>query len=547
MAVRPLTRFVERLRNVLLQQEGAGTDADLLDRFVRHKDEAAFEALVGRHGPMVIGVCDRILHNSHDAEDAFQATFLVLVRKAASVRPQGMVGNWLYGVAYRTAQEARKAAAKRRTKEASMVPRTETSKDTWDDLLPVLDRELERLPEKYRAVIVHCDLEGKTRRVVAEQLGWPEGTVAGRLATARTMLGKRLARLGLGVSGCVLATMPGQKAPACVSPTVVSATVKAAKLFAAGQLATGAISVEVATLMKGVLKSMLLTKLKMAAAVLVMMAIILGGGGLLTLATFGAGQVEAPEEAQSKEQEKQTNRKDEVRDAEAEATLGQAKAAFQVAEANLRQAQAAVPDAAARLRLEELRHGLGELRADLLLLALELEKQKGRVRLLKERLEYVLMRVEGNKEEKKALAAVMRRDLDQLIEGTVDAAERIEVLRESNDGMLGHLAKGKQGTHLQRLQQVRKEIQGQKEYSDWPERELARARERLVFFRGGFGREFKNAELKDEDKRFLLDTLNKEIDPIIAKADEINGILGRVRVALLKSLHDEKEGTKEDE
>jgi len=394
---------------------------------------------------------------------------------------------------------------------------------------------------------VHCDLEGKTRREVAGQLGWPEGTVAGRLATARTMLGKRLARHGLGVSGCVLATMLGQKAAACVSTPVVSATVKAAKLFAAGQVATGAISVEVATLTKGVLQSMLLTKLKMAAAVLVTMAFIFGGGGLLTLATFGAGRAEAPEEAQSKEHEKQINRKDEVKDAEAEATLRQAEAAFQVAEAKLRQAQAAVPDAAARLRLEELRQGLGELRADLLLLALELEKQKGRIRLLKERLEYVLMRVEGNEEVKKSLAAAMRKDLDQLIEGTVDAAERIENLRESNDIMLGHLAKGKQGNHLQRLQQVKKELQGLKDDSVWPETELDRARERLGFIRGGFGREFKNAELKDEDKRFLLDTLNKEIDPIIAKADEINRILGRVRVALLKSLQDEKEGTKKDE
>ena len=112
MAVRSLTTSVERLR-ILLKQEETGTDADLLHRFVQHKDEAAFEALVQRHGAMVMGVCGRILHNSHDAEDAFQATFLVLVRKASTVRPKSLVGNWLYGVAYRTAQEARKSAAKR--------------------------------------------------------------------------------------------------------------------------------------------------------------------------------------------------------------------------------------------------------------------------------------------------------------------------------------------------------------------------------------------------------------------------------------------------
>jgi len=182
----------------------------------------------------------------------------------------------------------------------------------------------------------------------------------------------------------------------------------------------------------------------------------------------------------------------------------------------------------------------------LLLLALELEKQKGRVRLLKERLEFVLMRVEGE-EEKKSLAAAVRKEMDQLIEKTVDAAERIEMMRQSNDVMLGHLAKGKQGAHLRLLQQLKKEVQGQKDYSDWPAQELDRVRERLFFFRGGFGREFKKAKLKDEDRRFLLDTLNKEIEPIMAKADEINRILGRVRIALLKSLQDEKEGTKEDE
>jgi RNA polymerase sigma factor (sigma-70 family) len=160
MAVRHLSRLVERLRTALVKQEGAATDADLLSRFLRQQDEAAFEALVRKHGPMVMGVCQRILHNSHDAEDAFQASFLVLVRKAATIHPPGMVGNWLYGVAYRTAQEARRSAAKRRAKEASVAPQTETREDAWDDLRTVLDQELERLPEKYRAVVVLCDLEG---------------------------------------------------------------------------------------------------------------------------------------------------------------------------------------------------------------------------------------------------------------------------------------------------------------------------------------------------------------------------------------------------
>src|SRR6516164_632310 len=144
----------------LYQQEGA-TDGNLLDLYVRQKDEAAFEALVRRHGPMVLGVCRRILGNGPDAEDAFQATFLVLVRKAASIRPAGMVGNWLYGVAHRTALEARRSAAKRRAKEAQVAPRTETPGDNLAHLRPLLDQELDRLPDKYRAALVLCDLQGR--------------------------------------------------------------------------------------------------------------------------------------------------------------------------------------------------------------------------------------------------------------------------------------------------------------------------------------------------------------------------------------------------
>jgi RNA polymerase sigma factor (sigma-70 family) len=546
MAVRHLSRLVERLRNVLVQQEGAATDADLLSRFLHQQDEAAFEALVRKHGPMVMGVCQRILHNSHDAEDAFQTSFLVLVRKAATIHPPGMVGNWLYGVAYRTAQEARRSAAKRRAKEASVVPQTDTRKDAWDDLRTVLDRELERLPEKYRAVIVLCDLEGKTRKEAAEQLGWPEGTVAGRLANARTMLAKRLSRHGFGVSAGVLAAMLGQHASAGVSPSVVSTTVNAATLFAAGQVS--AISVEVAALTEGVLKSMLLSKVKMAAAVLVMVGFILGGGGLLTLASFRGGQAEAPQEARSTEQKKQTNSTDKANDAEAEARLRQAQAAFQVAEAKLREAQRTVPDAAAMLRLQALRERLREQRTDLLLLALELEKQKGRLRLLKERLEYVLMRAACNEEEKKSLVTTVGQVLDPLFEQTVDAAERIEIMRQSNDEMLDHLAQGEQGTHGRRLQQLKKGIQGQKEYSDWPELQLARVRESLRgVVKVGLERAFKNAQLNGEDNTFLVDTSNKEIDPIIAKADEIDEILGRVRSGLIKALQDEQEGTKQDE
>lgn len=289
MAVGPLNKIVEHLRSVLLKQESAGMDGDLLTHFVQRRDEAAFEALVNRHGPMVMGVCCRVLHNPHDAEDAFQATFLVFVRKASNLRSPNQVGNWLYGVAYRTALEARKAAVKRRAKEASVIPHEETPKDTWDDLRPLLDQELTRLPVKYRTVIVHCDLEGKTRREVADQLGWPEGTVASRLATARTMLAKRLSRHGLGISGAVLATMLSENASTSV-PTLVSATVKAATRFAAGQAAE--IPASIVLLAERVGQTMLLTKCKMVLGVSVLLLTsILGVYGVIALVRHEAKQV----------------------------------------------------------------------------------------------------------------------------------------------------------------------------------------------------------------------------------------------------------------
>src|SRR5205807_2006427 len=151
-------------------------DGPLLDRFIHAGDAAAFEELVRRHGPMVLGVCRRVLENGHDAEDCFQAVFMVLVRKAASVQPRDMVGNWLYGVAYRTALEAKKLAARRRNREKKRcaMPRPEAGNEVWHDLKPLLDQELTKLPDKYRFVLVSCDLEGRTRKEVAKVLGLPE-------------------------------------------------------------------------------------------------------------------------------------------------------------------------------------------------------------------------------------------------------------------------------------------------------------------------------------------------------------------------------------
>jgi RNA polymerase sigma factor (sigma-70 family) len=283
-----MNKVIQHLRRAVLLQDGAGlSDGQLLGCFIEHRDEAAFAAIVRRHGPMVWGVCRRALASHHDAEDAFQATFLVLVRRAAAIVPREMVGNWLYGVARQTALKARAQAGRRQGRERHVthLPEPEPpQQDPWRDLKPLLDRELSRLPDKYRVTIVLCDLEGKTRKEAARQLGVPDGTLAARLARARVMLAKRLRRHGLPISGGALAAALAQStASASVPNALVSSTIKAALVFAAGQAAaTTLISANVAALTQGLLKTMLLSKLKIATAVLVVVAGAgIGAGGLI--------------------------------------------------------------------------------------------------------------------------------------------------------------------------------------------------------------------------------------------------------------------------
>ncbi len=292
MATNPMIAFIHSLRRAEMQRAAAErSDAQLLEDYLNRREESAIEALVRRHGPMVWDVCRRILRDAHDAEDAFQATFLVFVRKAASIRPREMVGNWLYGVAQQTALKARSTAAKRRWRERQLTDLPEATvhgQDPWRDQQPLLDRELGRLPDKYRAAIVLCDLEGKTRKEAARQLGLPEGTVASRLARARTMLAKRLARHGLALSGGTLAAILSAKtASACVPAPLESTTIKAVTLLAVGQAAaTGLIPAKVVALVEGVLKAMLMTKLKTALAICFATGLLLLGSayGYRTLA-----------------------------------------------------------------------------------------------------------------------------------------------------------------------------------------------------------------------------------------------------------------------
>ncbi len=271
------------------------TDGQLLGRFVERRDEAAFAALVTRLGPMVWGVCRRLLPEYHDAEDAFQAAFLVLARKAGSVRPRELVGNWLYGVASNVALKARALAGKRRARERQVTEMPEpeaVEQDLWRDLQPLLDRELSRLPDKYRVPVVLCDLEGKTHKEAARLLGCPEGTLSARLSRARALLAKRLTRHGLVVSAGVLAVLLCQKATAAYVPAaVIASTVKAGTLFAAGQAATGAISSQAAVLSEGVLKAMLLAKLKLLAVVVLTVGVLTGGLGVCAYRSLcAAGQ-----------------------------------------------------------------------------------------------------------------------------------------------------------------------------------------------------------------------------------------------------------------
>jgi len=263
-----MSRALQTLR--LLTAGAEQSDGQLLEAYTARRDGAAFAELVRRHGPMVWGVCRRALSNQQDAEDAFQATFLVLVRKPGAVRPADRVGNWLHGVAMRAAQKAGKAVARRREHQVESLPEPEpVAEGIWHDLVPVLDQEVARLPEKYRLPVVLCDLEGSTRREAATRLGWPEGTVAGRLALGRAMLARRLARHGLVVSGGVLATvLSGPGGRAAVPVQLFDSTIRMAT---GGAFRPGATA-----LAEEVLRAMLAIRLITLAAVVV--AATIGGG-----------------------------------------------------------------------------------------------------------------------------------------------------------------------------------------------------------------------------------------------------------------------------
>jgi RNA polymerase sigma factor (sigma-70 family) len=294
MATSQMNKVIQHLRQTGLAGVQSGlTDGQLLERYLSRRDQAALGALVQRHGSMVWGVCRRLLRHYQDAEDAFQATFLVLVRKATVIVPREMVGNWLYGVAQQTALKARATSAKRsaREKQVAAMPETETSEPDFESDLPArLDQELSRLPDKYRAPVVLCELEGKTRKEVARQLNVPEGTVASRLARGKALLASRLSHHGGPVTTAALAAVLAQQAAAASVPAaVVADTIQTLQQVTAGAAGVAAtIPARVAALSEGVLKTMLWTKLKSITTVLLVVSL-----AACTCAMMATGQGES--------------------------------------------------------------------------------------------------------------------------------------------------------------------------------------------------------------------------------------------------------------
>lgn len=256
------------------------TDDELLKKFFASHEDAAFAVLLERYGPLVYGVCRRILGDATDAEDAFQATFLVLVRKGGTLRQPGRLANWLYGVAYRTARKLKvKAALRTKTeRQASEMPTRSAVGDlTYDELSAILDEEISQLPEKYAVPLVLCYLEGKTNAQAAAQLGWPEGSISRRLSRARELLRSRLAKRGLALSAALIAGVFSKPAIACVPPHLVESTVYAGTLVASGveleevvPSATAKLVNEVVIGMSGTSKFAIPTVLAVASLVLVL-------------------------------------------------------------------------------------------------------------------------------------------------------------------------------------------------------------------------------------------------------------------------------------
>lgn len=282
-------RFLGRV--VRKPKAGATPDGQLLEDFALRHDEAAFGALIERHGRMVLGVCRQILRNEHDAEDAFQATFLILVQRAGSIRRPESVGDWLYGVAYRVALRAKGLESRRQSKE-KLGLEVEAADPGAENQPIELHEELSRLPTKLRVPLVLCYLEGRTHEEAADALQWPVGTVKTRLSEGKDLLRDRLVRRGLAVSVGTLTGLLADPATVAVRAGLLETTVKAGALAGAGKLVgSGVISAHVVSLTQGFAKAMMMTHLKIAAGALLAVAVVGAGAGVIA---YWSGTVPSP-------------------------------------------------------------------------------------------------------------------------------------------------------------------------------------------------------------------------------------------------------------
>ncbi len=295
-------------RGIVLRQMGRlfgeGTltglgDGQLLERYLTRRDEGAFEALVDMHGPMVLGLCRRMLRDPRDIEDAFQATFLVLVQKAPGIRDRSLLSNWLYGVAVRVARRARSRTLRRRDRETAVgepeaVVEADPDSAVRSECDAVLDQELRRLPDKYRAPLVLCYLRGRTHDQAAEELRCPVGTVRSRLARGRALLRDRLTRRGVAPTATAVllgsdATLPARLLVATVPPPLAATTVRAALEFGSSfTMTAGASSLALA---HGVLTTMKMTQFKWVG--LAALAATLSAGGVVAV-SFASSTAQDP-------------------------------------------------------------------------------------------------------------------------------------------------------------------------------------------------------------------------------------------------------------
>ena len=278
------------------------SEGQLLARYVGERDELAFEAIVSRNGPMVLGICRRLLDDPNDVEDAFQATFLVLVKRAGSLRDRDLLANWLHGVALRVATRSRRDRTSRRIRDRTVDREKvvlDTNDDDRDELRTELDAEVARLPAKFQTPIVLCYFEGLTHDQAAERLRCPVGTIRSRMAKGRELLRSRLTRRGLSPTPSFLAIGPISGVSPSVPPALLARTIAVATSMVAGRsLMTGVTSTSVMSLTQGVLRTMSLTKWIGSASAIMVLG-ILGGGIGLAARQHGPGSATTQAKAES--------------------------------------------------------------------------------------------------------------------------------------------------------------------------------------------------------------------------------------------------------